>query len=302
MLPGERGGEPPLSGSVPESFRCRGRPRQLMAGRSLSITRGMYWLLNKRPPPAKTESTMQSKRQSSALKFVITLLWIFDILISSASAQQEFIVTGDRIINSRVSGEYVRLSERLPISQLKRRFARYKITSAAGEDCAICATVSRNAFHFEVYYDVHGIVVTGIYCRDNACVDALGNRVGESLRQALGNLADCDNGDELTCEFRRLSGIWYIVRENNKCTLRVTESGKKTSIPACARIGGFQILKLGPNALEGDEGQLSHVSPSISRRLLAGPAGPASPWALVISTLLISPNPRRFGSFWGLYT
>jgi hypothetical protein len=197
---------------------------------------------------------MQSKGESSALKFVITLLWVFGSLISSASAQQEFIVTGDRIINSRVSREYVRLSERLPVSQLKRRFARYKITSTAGEDCAICATVSRNAFQFEVYYDVHGIVVTEIYCRDNACVDALGNRVGGSLREALGNEADCNNGDELTCESSRLSGLSYIVRENTKCTLRVTESGKKTSIPACARIGGFQIFKLGPNAFKGDAG------------------------------------------------
>jgi hypothetical protein len=116
----------------------------------------------------------------------IILLILFGSLVSNAKAQQEFIVTGERIINSRVHQEFVRLSERMPISQLKRRFARYKITSTAGEDCLICATVSRNAFQFEVHYDEDGIVVIGIYCRDNGCVDALGNRVGGSLRQALG--------------------------------------------------------------------------------------------------------------------
>jgi hypothetical protein len=185
---------------------------------------------------------MQSKKESGALKFVFTLLWAFGSPISSANAQQGFIVTGDKIINSRVQQEYVRLSERIPISQLKRRFGRYKITSTAGEDCNVCATVSRNAFQFEVRYDEDGIVVIGLYCRDNACFDALGNRVGGSLRQALGNEADCNAGDELTCESMRLTGLSYIVRESNKCTLRATESGK-TSIPACARIGGFYIAK-----------------------------------------------------------
>jgi hypothetical protein len=91
--------------------------------------------------------------------------------------------------------------------------------------------------------DEDGIVVIGIACRDNACVDALGNRVGGSLRQALGNEADCDQGDELTCESIKLTGLAYIVRENNKCALRVTEGGKRTGIPACARIGGFYIAK-----------------------------------------------------------
>jgi hypothetical protein len=184
--------------------------------------------------------TMQSKAKN-ILKLVVTLLWAFGSLISSANAQQEFIVTGDRIINSRVQQEYVRLSERIPISQLKRRFARYKINSTAGEDCNVCAMVSRNAFRFQVDYDKDGIVVIGIYCSNNACVDALGNRVGGPLRQALGNEADCDEGEELTCASIKLVGLSYIVREDNKCTLRVTESGKGTSIPACARIGGFSL-------------------------------------------------------------
>ena len=90
--------------------------------------------------------TMLSKKKSTALKFVVILLWVVGSLTSSANAQQEFIVTGDKIINSRVPQEYVRLSERLPISQLKRRFAGYKVTSIAGENCNVCATVSRNAF------------------------------------------------------------------------------------------------------------------------------------------------------------
>jgi hypothetical protein len=89
--------------------------------------------------------------KGSVLKFVVASLWVFGSLVGNAKAQQEFIVTGDKIINSRVHQEFVRLSERIPISQLKRRFARYKITSTAGEDCLICATVSRNAFQFEVH-------------------------------------------------------------------------------------------------------------------------------------------------------
>ena len=186
---------------------------------------------------------MPVKMQRSLLAGLVVSASLLSGSIVDARAQQDFIVTGEKIINSQVPQEFVGVSERIPIAQLKRRFARYKVKSTTGEGCAICAVISKEAFQFEVHYGAGGVVVTGIFCRDNACVDAKGNRVGGSLRQAVGNAAACDQGDETTCKSSKLIGLSYIVRESDKCPLRVTANGRKSNIPACARIDGFHILK-----------------------------------------------------------
>jgi hypothetical protein len=170
---------------------------------------------------------MQSKGAKIILKFVVASLWIFGSLIGSARAQEELIVTGKKIINSRVRSEFVDVSECIPVSQLKRRFARYKVVYSSETDCLICANVYRNALQFDVHYDEDGISVIAIYCRNNKCVDALGHRVGGPLRQALGSQADCDSGDELICKSDTLPGLSYIVGGNNECTLQVIGNGKK---------------------------------------------------------------------------
>jgi hypothetical protein len=161
---------------------------------------------------------------------------------ASASNSAGFIFTADRAINPWNEKEFVRLLERLPVAQLKERFSRYKVDVTAGEDCAICATVSRGEVSITVDYDENGIVVVGISSNDNKSTDALGNAVGSSLRKVIGARADCDAGDMTTCASPRLSGLHYIVEESEKCHLSVKEN-QPTGIPPCARIGGFQLAK-----------------------------------------------------------
>ena len=161
---------------------------------------------------------------------------------ASASDSAGFIFTADRAINPGNEKEFVRLLERLPVAQLKKRFSRYKVDVTAGEDCAICATVLRGEVSITVDCDENGIVIVGISSNDNKSTDALGNAVGSSLRNAIGTRADCDAGDVTTCASPRLSGLHYIVEEGKKCHLSVKEN-QPTDIPACARIGGFHIAK-----------------------------------------------------------
>jgi hypothetical protein len=163
-----------------------------------------------------------------------------------------FIFTADRATNPSNENETVRLLERLPTAQLKKRFSRYKVDVTAGEDCVICATVSRGKVSINVDYDETGIVIVGITSNDKTSTDALGNAVGSSLRNAIGATANCDAGDWTTCASPRLIGLHYVVEENEGCSLVVKEN-QTTEIPACARIGGFQIVK--PHVGARSEGQ-----------------------------------------------
>jgi hypothetical protein len=163
--------------------------------------------------------------------------------IACASDSAGFIFTADRAINPWNEKESVGLLERLPVAQLKERFSRYKVDVTAGEDCLMCATISRGEVSISVDYDENGIVVVGISSNDNKSTDALGNAVGSSLRNAIGaRTADCDAGYWTTCASPRLSGLHYIVEESEKCPLVVKEK-QPTDIPACERIGGFHIVK-----------------------------------------------------------
>ena len=161
--------------------------------------------------------------------------------ITCASDLVGFIFTGDKAINPSNEKEFVRLLERLPVAQLKKRFSRYEVTVTAGEDCLICATISRGEELISVDYDENGIVVVGISSYGNNSTDALGNAVGSSLRSAIGPTANCDAGYETTCASPRLSGLHYIVKETQKCSLFV-KLNQSTNIPVCARIGGFRIF------------------------------------------------------------
>jgi hypothetical protein len=163
--------------------------------------------------------------------------------IAYASDQAGFIFTADKAVNPWNEKESIRILERLPVAELKKRFARYKVDVTAGEDCAICATISRGKVSLSVYYDENGIVVINISSNDNKSTDALGNSIGSSLRSAIGaRTADCDEGYWMTCASPRLPGLHYIVGEDKRCPL-VTKGKQPTDIPACARIVGFQIVK-----------------------------------------------------------
>jgi hypothetical protein len=155
-----------------------------------------------------------------------------------AHAQSNFILTGDRITNVNSSKERIQLGEHLPVVDLKKRFARYRVRSIFGEGCNFCADVSRGTFGFSVDYDEDGIIIIGITCLSTGCADALGNTIGGSLRQAVGSRASCEGGDFTTCQSR--TEFSYIVKDSGTCQLMVSEE-KEIRIPSCARIGGFRI-------------------------------------------------------------
>jgi hypothetical protein len=156
-------------------------------------------------------------------------------------AKSEFILTANRITNVNGPREIIRLGERLPVLELKKRFSKYRVRSTFGEDCNVCVDISRGKLSFSVDFDESGTTIMGITCSSTECADALGNTIGASLRQALGSQASCDAGYVTTCKSIVL-GLSYIVDENERCQFMIVEK-KDTSIPSCARIGGFQILK-----------------------------------------------------------
>ena len=154
-----------------------------------------------------------------------------------------FMFTGNKVINASNEKEFVLFNEKLPIAELKKRFSRYKIAATAGEDCAICATISGRNGSFAVNYDEDGLVIIGIFSSDKRSYDALGNAVGSSLRNAIGTpTARCDAGMWTSCASKRLYNLSYIVDERNGCRLSVKVDAE-TNLPACARIEGFAIQK-----------------------------------------------------------
>jgi hypothetical protein len=155
-----------------------------------------------------------------------------------------FIFTSDKVINANNEREFVKVGERLPIAQLKKRFSSYKLISTAGEDCLICAKIVKSSHSLQVNYDENGIVITSVFSEDKSSSDALGHSVGTPLQEAIGSkTSKCDAGMWTTCESPKLSGLRYIVEENEKCDLRVNDKGGDTEIPSCARIGGFIIIE-----------------------------------------------------------
>ena len=155
----------------------------------------------------------------------------------------DFIFDGRRVSSSVNPADAVELAERIAPAALRRRFSAYAVRIAKGEDCLTCVTLVGPAGTIEVYYDADGRTVTGIASRDDRSSDVLGHRAGGSLVAALGgNVAQCDNGLELTCT-SKMKGLSYAVEEDEKCRIDVAPEGGTARIPDCARIGGFQIFR-----------------------------------------------------------
>jgi hypothetical protein len=160
----------------------------------------------------------------------------------SATGSSGFVFSGDRAFQVSNTNEGVRRFEKLNISALKRRFSSYSIRVAKGEDCLVCATISGPGGALEINYDRGGSTITSIASYDSKSRDALGNGIGGSLMKALGtNVATCDSGMNLTCASPLLKGLSYIVADDEKCTITVSEEKKQSDVPACARIAGFEI-------------------------------------------------------------
>lgn len=188
---------------------------------------------------------------------LLVAFWLSIGGMAYASDATGFIFTADRATNPLNENETVRLLERLPAAQLKRRFSRYKVDVTAGEDCIICATVSRGEVSIMIDYDETGIVIVGISSNDKKATDALGYGVGSSLRSAIGTPASCEAGMWMTCASPRLIGLHYIVEDFEKCPIIVKEQ-QATEIPLCGGLENFKYTK--------------HVERSIKPTLMRSPS------------------------------
>ncbi len=177
-------------------------------------------------------------------RLILALSFLFVLFAGYGCAADRgyFVYSSDQITHSRQARLVVRLGERLPIMDLTRRFTGYNVKSTAGEDRSICVIVNGADGSFSVYYDDTGIVVVAIISADKTSTDALGNRVGTPLSQAVGQSADCDVGMEITCKSSVLYNLLYIVADIDGCTLIVTPN-VPTQIERCAQINGFMISK-----------------------------------------------------------
>ena len=139
---------------------------------------------------------------------------LFSSGIACASTSEGFIFTEDKAFNPSNKDEAIRVLERLPVPQLKKRFSRYKVNMTAGEDCNICANISRGEVSISVDYDENGVAVIGISSNDNKSTDARGNTVGSSLRDAIGLTADCEL--RISDHLRVVSTPWFALCRSGK--------------------------------------------------------------------------------------
>jgi hypothetical protein len=153
-----------------------------------------------------------------------------------------FVYSGNTVTHSRQPNLTLKVGERLPIGDLKRRFQGFVVRATAGEDCMFCANVSGRAGSFYINYDETGTTILSISSLDNTSVDALGNKIGDRLLHVVGPSAVCDSGDETICA-SHIFGLAYVIDETSeKCKIDVKEK-QDTRIPPCAKIGGFQIME-----------------------------------------------------------
>jgi len=100
------------------------------------------------------------------------ILHAWEVLEKTTSAQEEnrIVFSGDQIVIGH-NGEKVRLSERLPASELRIRFSGYNVQVTRGEDCLVCAFVGGPYGSFEIDYDESATTVTGISSEDANATD-----------------------------------------------------------------------------------------------------------------------------------
>ncbi|QUS38029.1 hypothetical protein RPMA_03515 [Tardiphaga alba] len=152
-----------------------------------------------------------------------------------------FVVGADAIAHSAKPGLFVRLGERISRQALKRRFIGYDVRYTKEEGCLICAVITGPDGQFDIDFDKDGRTVARLRTSDDRIRDAQGNRRGSPLRDALGtDTAICDAGETTTCVATAAASLHYMVAEDERCAISVTEK-QPTKIPACARIDGFQL-------------------------------------------------------------
>jgi hypothetical protein len=159
-----------------------------------------------------------------------------------ARADAYFVYSGQGLSHSSNSKLSLSVGERLPVAALKSRFRGYEIKVAAGEDCAICGSVNGAAGKFAVYWNESGTVIVGINSIDKKATDAMGNRVGTSLRRIVGDIAHCIGDETNSCKSPRIPNLNYVYYDSDDCKISLPNNNNGDSkIPACVKVEGFAI-------------------------------------------------------------
>jgi hypothetical protein len=159
------------------------------------------------------------------------------IACTAAAQTGGFIFSGDQAVSAADQRQFIRVGERISMRDLKQRFSSYSVGKLSGDCGGSCFSVEgRDGGTLVIDYRGQG--KSGFYRIQSSAPgsrDTLGNTIGIPLRQALGaNTAHCDEGESTTCQSPRLKGLSYVV---GGCDF------KGSSIPACATLDGFQILR-----------------------------------------------------------
>jgi hypothetical protein len=167
----------------------------------------------------------------------------------AANSRQEnisegFVFSSTGVVDPANPSNTLALDEALPPQLLRHRFRSYTVRITKGEDCAICAHLTGQAGDLDLHYDFDGKTITMIRSIDPKAADTESHRIGSSLSNAVGAWASCDDGESLTCSSATIEGLSYIVTDDENCPLIVQNDKGLSAIPACAKIGGFQLERL----------------------------------------------------------
>ena len=166
--------------------------------------------------------------------------------IPSAQARDGFIFDGDGVFNGGVVRQRIRVGERLTLVQLRRRFPGFSVEPFEGDCGGTCFNISKGGTSLQLSYGSAGRNRFYLLTSDAPTTrDILGNGIGTSLRTAIGaGSARCDDGMATSCESARIKGLSYDIGDKAGCTFPPSSSNSSsTTIPACAIVGGFRILR-----------------------------------------------------------
>jgi len=148
-----------------------------------------------------------------------------------------FIFSGDKAESAQDSRQFIVAGEKLAISQLKKRFPSYTVTPEEADCGGTCASIKgkNGTLIYVSYGGDSSFSFYNISSDARSSRDILGNAVGTSLQKAIGaNIAKCDLGESMTCPSAQIKGLSYIA---------VGCTWKGVTIPACAKVGGFEISR-----------------------------------------------------------
>jgi hypothetical protein len=154
----------------------------------------------------------------------------------SVAQSDGFVFSGDQAVSAADKKQFISVGERLSVSQFKKRFPSYTVTSEEGDCSGTCVSISGKKEDQYLWIGYGGDRSSNFYTISSGAQssrDTLGNTIGTPLRKAVGaNTTRCDEGMAKTCESVLIKGLSYIV---GGCTW------KTAAIPACAKVGGFEI-------------------------------------------------------------